>query len=103
MDKYEKTIEELLAIADITINGKKPWDIQVTDKRFYQRVLTDGSIGAGESYMDGWWDVEELDEMMARIARVNLVEKINKNYKMIFFLLKNSIMNTATVKRAYKV
>lgn len=103
MDKYEKTVKELLSITDIEINGKHSWDIQVKDKRFYERVLSDGSIGAGEAYMDDWWDVEELDEMIARVARANLVEKINKNYKMMFFFLRNKIMNTATVGRAYKV
>lgn len=103
MDKYEKTVRELLELADITINGKNPWDIQVTDDRLYKRVLTDGSIGAGESYMDGWWDAKELDETMARISRANLPEKINNNYKMSAFLIRNKFMNTATIRRAYQV
>lgn len=103
MDKYEKTVQELLELADITINGKNPWDIQVTDDRLYKRVLTDGSIGAGESYMDGWWDAKELDETMARISRANLPEKINNNYKMSAFLIRNKFMNTATIRRSYQV
>lgn len=103
MDNYEKTVRELLELADITINGKNPWDIQVTDDRLYKRVLTDGSIGAGESYMDGWWDAKELDETMARISRANLPEKINNNYKMSVFLIRNKFMNTATIRRAYQV
>src|SRR5436190_23308423 len=103
MDKYEKMVRELLELADITINGKNPWDIQVTDDRLYKRVLTDGSIGAGESYMDGWWNAKELDETMARISRANLPEKINNNYKMSIFLIRNKFMNTATIRRAYQV
>jgi cyclopropane-fatty-acyl-phospholipid synthase len=103
MDKYEKTVRELLELTDIEINGKNPWDIQVLDQRFYQRVLSDGSIGAGEAYMDGWWDTDELDELVARINRVHLTDKINKNFKMMFFLLRHKIINTATVDRSYKV
>jgi len=103
MDKYEEAIRELLALADIKINGKDPWDIHVKDKRTYKRVLTDGSIGAGESYMDGWWDAKELDETVARVTRVNIPDKINKNYKMLVFLIRNKFMNTSTVGRSYKV
>lgn len=103
MDTYEKTVKELLSHADIKINGKNPWDIQVTDKRVYKRVLTDGSIGAGESYMDGWWDAAELDETLARVARANIPDKINKNVKMLLFLIRNKIMNTSTIERSYKV
>jgi cyclopropane-fatty-acyl-phospholipid synthase len=103
MDKYEKLVGDLLELANIKINGKNPWDIQVKDKRFYRRVLNEGSIGAGESYMDGWWDSEELEETMTRIGLTNIPEKINGNYKMLFFLLKNKIMNTATIRKAYKV
>ncbi len=44
---------ELLREAGITINGDAPWDIQVFDERVYQLVLTKGSLGFGEAYMDG--------------------------------------------------
>ena len=59
----------LLRAADIEIDGGDPWDIRVHDERFYARVLSDGSLGAGESYMDGWWDVPRLDEFFARVHR----------------------------------
>ena len=57
----------LLRAADVEIGGSDPWDIDVRDDRFYDRVLADGSLGAGEAYMDGWWDVERLDEFFARV------------------------------------
>jgi len=31
-----------------------------------------GSLGAGESYMDGWWDSEQLDELFHRVLRARL-------------------------------
>ena len=36
---YKSLIEEALNQAGVTINGSKPFDIQVHDKRFYRRVF----------------------------------------------------------------
>ena len=49
-------VEQLLAHGDVKIGGDRPWDMSVHDERFYPRVLSQGSVGLGESYMDGWWD-----------------------------------------------
>jgi cyclopropane-fatty-acyl-phospholipid synthase len=54
------------------VNGGRPWDVQVKDPRFYKRVLTQGSLGLGESYMDGWWECQNLDEMMTRLLQAGL-------------------------------
>lgn len=43
----KQLIEEILAYADVKINGDRPSDIQVHDDRFYQRVLKDRSLGFG--------------------------------------------------------
>src|ERR1700704_6373840 len=66
---YERTINEMLAGSDVKINGPRPWDIRVHDERFFQRVLGHGTLGVGESYMDGWWDCDQLDEMLTRVLR----------------------------------
>lgn len=68
-DKLENTTQKLLSLAGIKINGDNPWDIRVHNEKFYQRVLTQGSLGLGESYMDGWWDCEKLDEFFYRVLR----------------------------------
>jgi cyclopropane-fatty-acyl-phospholipid synthase len=60
-------IEKALISVDKKINGPAPDDIQVHDKRFYRRVLLFGSMGLGESYVDGWWDVEALDVFFAKV------------------------------------
>lgn len=67
-----KAVAELLAEAGIAINGGRPWDIEVRDGRFFSRLLASGSLGAGESYVDGWWECGALDEMFARIFRRGL-------------------------------
>lgn len=63
---FRKRVEELLAPAGISINGPNPWDITVHDDRFYRRLLGEGHLGAGESYMEGWWDCPAIDELVCR-------------------------------------
>jgi len=74
--KAKDRLAALLRTADIEIDGGDPWDLRVHDDRFYARVLAHGSLGAGESYMDGWWDVERLDEFFARIHRARLGSRL---------------------------
>jgi cyclopropane-fatty-acyl-phospholipid synthase len=62
-------ITELFERAGITVGGAAAHDLTVHDERFFARVLRDGSLGLGESYMDGWWDCEQLDELIARLLR----------------------------------
>jgi cyclopropane-fatty-acyl-phospholipid synthase len=70
--RHRGKVESLLQGTDIRIGGDRPWDIQVNDSRFFKRVLTQGSLGLGESYMDGWWDCPDLDEMMTRLLGAEL-------------------------------
>src|SRR4029077_18534179 len=56
MSRAQHVLSDLLAIADIQVDGGRPWDILVHDARFFVRVLASGTLGFGESYMDGWWD-----------------------------------------------
>ena len=63
-------IAQLLATVDVRTDGARPWDIQVHDERFFDRVVRDGVLGLGESYMDGWWDAERLDELFVRLVRL---------------------------------
>ncbi len=55
--------------ADIQVDGDRPWDVRVHDDRLYRRLLTSGTLGLGEAYMDGWWDCDAIDEMVARAQR----------------------------------
>ena len=56
-----KHVESMLDRADIGLEGKRPWDIKIKNKRLFQRVLAKGSLGFGEAYMDGWWETEVGD------------------------------------------
>jgi cyclopropane-fatty-acyl-phospholipid synthase len=65
-------IENLLEQADVRINGDRPWDLRVHLDDFFTRVSAEGSLGFGDSYVEGWWDCPALDEMMARVWKADL-------------------------------
>ncbi len=87
---------KLLKEADITVNGNKPWDITIHNPAVFQRVLQEGSLGLGESYMDGWWDVERLDEFFYKIFKADLDKKISKNWSDILNAIMLKIFNYQT-------
>jgi len=45
--------------------------VTVHDPRLYARLLRQGSVGLGESYADGWWDVDDLTAFL-RLAHRSL-------------------------------
>ena len=72
-----RALAQLLQPADVVLGGDRPWDIVVHDPRMPARVLALGTLGAGESYMDGWWDCERLDDMLARVMRTELDRRLH--------------------------
>ena len=95
-------IEQLLSQAGISINGNNPWDIQVTNPAFYRRALVNGSLGLGESYMNEWWECEQIDEMMSRMLR----SELSSNHKFvshIYSWISASILNLQKQSRAFQV
>ena len=71
----------MLAAADIAVDGNRPWDIRVSDSRFFSRVLAAGTLGFGESYMEGWWECEALDVLCERAIRSGIEERIPWNFR----------------------
>ena len=95
-------LQHILQLADVEVGGSRPWDILIHNDRFYQRVLAQGSLGLGESYMDGWWDCEQIDEMITKILKAELDKKV-RPHTIIFDYLKARLFNQQTRRRAYVV
>src|ERR1041385_5737038 len=76
MSSPETFFRELLAKADVAINGSRPWDVQVRDDRAYTRMLRDGSVGFGEAFMQRWIDCQRLDLLLDRAYRARLAEQM---------------------------
>lgn len=101
--EYKAAIERILSQAGITLNGDMPWDIRVKDERFYQRVMREGSLGLGESYMDGWWDCDELDTFFAKLIPINPEEKIKADWRLLLHTLGEAIFNPGRKSRAFQI
>lgn len=67
-----RRFQELIEPAGIQIDGPNAWDPQIHDERFFRRVFLQGTLGLGESYMDGWWECARLDELVDRALRARV-------------------------------
>lgn len=101
--RAKEIIRGIMALADIGLDGKRPWDMQIHDERLYRRVLSHGSLGLGEAYMDGWFDVAELDEFFTRILSAGLDSKIKYTPVFIREAILGRLLNFQSPKRAFAV
>ncbi len=103
MEKYQNKITRLLKSVDIDVNGSRPWDIQIHNPDFYRRALSDSTISLGESYMDGWWDCEALDQLFFRVMRGISMRDVYSVAAFLKLFLKNILTNQQTRWRSKKV
>ncbi len=99
----QKRVQFLLEGTGITLNGTNPWDIQVKNEAMYKRVLTKGSIGFGESYMDGWWECEAIDELISKLLSSDIHSRLKSNWQAVALTLLSIFTNRQTSARAFKV
>jgi len=99
---YKHLLQRILNQADIWIDGARPWDIRIHNPEFYRRILTGGSLAVGESYMDGWWDCDQLGECFARVLRMGLDDRF-RNMTHRLAGLKGRLLNLQRASRAFQV
>ena len=102
IDATRAQAERLLGIAGITIDGDQPWDIRVHDQRLFARAMAEGALGLGESYMDGWWDAQRLDEFFFRVLRAELDTKVQP-WKEALGVVWARIVNLQRRGRAFQI
>ncbi len=104
MNGKKTLVYKVLSRADVKINGSRPWDLVVHDERFYDRLFRDGTLGFGESYMDDWWDSQQLDVLFTKILRAELDQSPEiKNWKTAWRLLKPILFNFGRKLRAFNI
>jgi cyclopropane-fatty-acyl-phospholipid synthase len=69
--RMEAAVRDLLAVVDVKIGGDRPWDIRVADPRVFQRVLAGGELAGGETYMEGGWECDRLDQLFERLLTID--------------------------------
>lgn len=82
------------------MNGSNPWDIQIHDKRLYTRVARGGTLGLGEGYMDGWWDVPAIDQFFDKVLVSGVYQKVLPKWQEVSMSLLHSFYNHQSKARA---
>ncbi|MET0717581.1 MAG: cyclopropane fatty acyl phospholipid synthase [Pseudoxanthomonas sp.] len=100
--RFQRRVAELLEEADVRIGGEREWDLQVRDPHFYPRVLGQGSLGLGESYMDGWWEARSLDGFLFHVLRARLEQRVPSAGE-LWDALRARLLNMQTRSRSREV
>ena len=100
---FKNKVATMLTAVDVNINGSRPWDITVHNEKLYARVITRGSIGLGEAYMDGWWDCDNLDEFFYRLLKGGTHTAHKVPGQDFFHWASNTFFNKQSVRRAFDI
>ncbi len=98
--KAKELVVGLLDQAGIELNGSDRSDLQVHDDRFYARVLADRELGLGESYQEGWWSAERVDELLAKVLAADLRSQMKMTPQLVALALRAKLLNLQSVRRA---
>jgi cyclopropane-fatty-acyl-phospholipid synthase len=100
--RSRQIVAQLLSECGVRINGDAPYDIQVSNEDFYSRALLNGSLGLGESYMDGWWDTPDLEGFMYRLLSARIDQRVWTWRRVAGFCLA-SVFNLQNRARAFQI
>lgn len=97
--------KDILTHTGIELDGNKPWDPQIRDESFFDDLLVNPSLGLGEGYMNGKWDVEDVAGFAARALRSpNTTHAFYRpTLAVMAHVLKTRILNLQRGARAYQV
>jgi cyclopropane-fatty-acyl-phospholipid synthase len=98
-------INNILAPSGVTLDGTRPFDPQIHSDSLFKRILRDGPIAIGESYMDAQWDVSDLVSLVARVSESNVVSKFYSLniFPIALMWLKEKVLNRQSISRAFEV
>jgi len=99
----ERWCRRLLAQADVQLDGERPHDLQVRDPRMFRATLLGGSLGFGESYMNGWWDCQRLDALFTRLLSHGIDARAGRRPAQWLQLLRDRLINAQSRRRAFQV
>ena len=102
-NRAQRVLTTLLEGSGVTLNGEAAWDPQIYHPDFCSRILRQGSLGLGESFMDGWWECEQVDEMACRLLLHGLGERARPPADRIMYRLQAGLLNLQSKARAYIV
>jgi cyclopropane-fatty-acyl-phospholipid synthase len=98
----KRIVSYLFRCAGVTVNGSDPSDPHVVDERFYRRVLLHGSVGLGDSYVEGWWECAQLDVFIEKLLKSGLTDLIPR-FDTWALAIKNIFSDRQTRRRSKRV
>jgi len=102
--KAKKVVQKILNPSDVQTNGSRCWDVRIHNPHFYERVLSGGPLALGESYMDGWWDCDALDQFFERILEARLDKEVKSNTRLFLLtVLRAKVLNVQKRSKAYEI
>ena len=99
----KKMLADSLRNHGVLFNGQNPWDPQIHNEKVFNRILEQGYLGVGESFMDEDWDVERLDELVARVHSNDVGWENIFSSGLFLHWLKSKIFNMQKGEKAYDV
>jgi cyclopropane-fatty-acyl-phospholipid synthase len=105
MKSKREIAQKLLNPSGVVLDGPNPWDPKLHDERVIDRLLAEGPIAVGESYMDGWWDVEDMAGFTARVMDSDSSSAVYSMQvlPLIWAVIKARVVNLQSKKRAFQV
>lgn len=104
-ERYYECVSGCIIIQLADLAGIDLSNIKVNNDLFCDRIFRDESLGLGESYMLGWWDVNNisLDELFYKICKSDLRDKLLKlsfysKCKITFYWLYNYLFPAKTIE-----
>ncbi len=91
---------DLLSEAGVPIDGDASFAVKVHDERLWSRIVAQRQLGLGEAYMDGWWDCDQLDEMLTRVIAIDAAQRIPLRPRIAWHAAMSTIANYQTRRRA---
>ncbi|MEI6038929.1 MAG: cyclopropane fatty acyl phospholipid synthase [Actinomycetes bacterium] len=92
----------ILEKAGVSVNSSEPWSIHVHNEKLWDRVVSQHQLGMGEAYIDGWWDCENIDQMLTRLLSIDVLDLLRPSPTVLFHGMKSTFLNRQTKSKAAK-
>ncbi|MDO8649988.1 MAG: cyclopropane fatty acyl phospholipid synthase [Candidatus Berkelbacteria bacterium] len=95
-----KFLEKILAKADVKLNGNRPWDITVNNKKAFSRAIFSGILGIGDSFVNEEWDCPAVDQLVDKLIRAQLLKYVYRHPAWMFHATSGYLLNSGTRLKA---
>lgn len=99
----KKEVEKLFNEIGVTIGGSNPRDPIVYNDEVWGRIAGGGAVAMGETFMDKYWDVDDLADFVYRIQKSTFDWKSVISAGSMLFILRHKFFNLQIGHRAYEV